>query len=203
MLDSYLEQEMFSDPMTKPMGANTHHMLWRYTIKMYGTRKACIVCDGSSRQGTITLRHTYANSLVAAASERLFWSITAQKGLMAYGADCSNAFVEATPPKFPLYMLLDEAFWDWWENHLKREPIPDNCTVVQVHHAIQGHPESPRLWEKLIDSILCNIKLQPTKQKPCLYMGILNGYYTLFLQKMDDFAIAMENDNCYVYCPKH
>ena len=109
MLDSYLEQEMFSDPMTKPMGANTHHMLWRYTIKMYGTRKACIVCDGSSRQGTITLRHTYANSLVAAASERLFWSITAQKGLMAYGADCSNAFAEAPPPKVPLYMLIDKA----------------------------------------------------------------------------------------------
>jgi len=161
-----------------------------------------MVCDGSSHQGTITLGHSYTNSLDAA-SERLFLSIVTQKGLMAYGADCSNAFVEATPPKFPLYMLLDEAFWDCWENHLKREPIPDNCTVVQVHHAIQGHPESPRLWEKLIDSILCNIKLQPTKQKPCLYMGILNGYYTLFLQKMDDFAIAMENDNCYVYCPKH
>lgn len=92
-------------------------------------------------------------------------------------------------------MLIDEAFWDWWENHLMCDPIPAHLTVVQVHHAIQGHPESPRPWEKLIDSILCSIQLQPTKQEPCLYMGILNGHYTLFLRQVDDFAIATKNEN--------
>jgi hypothetical protein len=120
---------------------------------MCGTKKARIMCDGSPRQGTITLGHTYTNSLDAT-SERLFWAIVVQKGLTAYGADCSNAFAEAPPPKYPLYMLIDEAFHDWWENHLKQEPIPTEHTVVQVHHAIQGHPESLRLWEKLIDRIL-------------------------------------------------
>lgn len=159
MLDSYLEQEMFSDLMEKPPGTNMHHMLWHYTIKMCGTKKARMVCDGSSRQGTIMLGHTYANSLDAI-SERLFWAIVAQraivaqKRLRAYGADCSNAFAEAPPPKFPLYMLIVKAFRDWWENHLKELPIPEIYNVIQVHHAIQGHPESHRLWEKLIDSIL-------------------------------------------------
>jgi len=32
---------------------------------MCGTRKAQMVCDGSPRQGTITLGHTFANSLDA------------------------------------------------------------------------------------------------------------------------------------------
>jgi len=57
MLNSYHDQEMFSAPMEKPHGANTHHMLWRYTIKMCSTKKARMVCDRSSHQGTIMLGH--------------------------------------------------------------------------------------------------------------------------------------------------
>ncbi len=88
-----------------------------------------MVCDGSPRQGTITLGHTFANS-VDAASECLFWAIVAKKGLTAYGVDVSNAFAEAPPPLHPLYMRIDEAYRDWWENHLKRPPIPKEHTVV-------------------------------------------------------------------------
>jgi len=189
MFDSYAEQGMFSDPMPVPEHANTHHMLWRYSIKMCGTRKARMVCDGSARQDTITLGHTFANSLDAA-SERLFWAIVAKKGLTAYGADCSNAFAEAPPPKHPLYLRIDEAFRDWWHNRLGRDPIPPTHTVVRVRNAIQGHPESPRLWEKLIDRILRDNKMNPTKHEPCLYHGYYMGMYTLFLRQVDDFAIA-------------
>jgi hypothetical protein len=60
-----------------------------------------------------------------------------------------------------------------------------------VNNTIQGHPESPRLWEKLIDSILWNIGLSPTKHEPCLYQGNINEQYTLFLWQVDDIAIAM------------
>jgi hypothetical protein len=66
MLNSYHEQGMFSEAMEAPDNANIHHMLWRYLIKMCGTRKARMVCDGSPHQGTITLGHTFANSLDAA-----------------------------------------------------------------------------------------------------------------------------------------
>lgn len=104
---------------------------------------------------------------------------------MAYGADCSNAFAEALPPAHPLHMTIDEAYRDWWENLLKKLPIPPTCTVVKVQNAIQGHPESPRLWEKLIDGILCKLGLMPTTHEPCLYSGILNNNYTLFLRKVD------------------
>jgi hypothetical protein len=118
MLNSYQDQGMFSEPMEAPDKANIHHMPWRYVYKMCGMRKASMVCDGSARQGTITLGHTFAKSLDAA-SERLFWTTMAQKGLTAYGADVSNAFAEAPPPVNPLYMRIDEANRDWWENHLQ------------------------------------------------------------------------------------
>ncbi len=87
-------------------------------------------------------------------------------------------------------MRIDEAYRDWWENHLGNPPIPSDCTVVRVQNAIQGHPESPRLWEKLIDKILKSTGMNPTKHEPCLYQGMYHGHYTLFMRQVDDFAIA-------------
>jgi hypothetical protein len=108
-----------------------------------------MVCNGAPGRGTVTLAHTYANSLDSS-SERLFWAVAAYLGLIVVGADVSNAFAEVPAPKAPLYMYIDDTYRDWWENHLKREPIPANHTVVQVYHAIQGHPESARLWENIL-----------------------------------------------------
>jgi hypothetical protein len=55
---------------------------------------------------------------------------------------------------------------------------------------MQGHPESPRLWEKHTDSILRKIGLTPTVQEPCLYSGTINSKSVLFMRQVDDFAIA-------------
>jgi hypothetical protein len=55
---------------------------------------------------------------------------------------------------------------------------------------MQGHPESPRLWEKHADEILQDIGLTPTIHEPCLYSGIINGQRVLFMRQVDDFAIA-------------
>ncbi len=72
MLDQYKEQGMFSNPMPLPSNANALHMLWTYLLKVCGTRKSRLVCNGNPRQkGTVTIGHTYANALDAA-SEWLF-----------------------------------------------------------------------------------------------------------------------------------
>jgi hypothetical protein len=108
------------------------------------------VCNGSTRQkGTVTIGHTYTNALDAA-SECLFWAIVAYENLIAIGVDVSNAFAEAPAPTAPLYLYIDDAFRDWWTNHLGNETIPSDCNVVRVHNAIQGHPESPRLCENIL-----------------------------------------------------
>jgi hypothetical protein len=70
-----------------------------------------------------------------------------------------------------------------------RPPIPDGYAIPVVS-AMQGHPESPHLWEKHADSILREIGLTPTVHEPCFYSGIINGQRVLFMRQVDDFAIA-------------
>lgn len=195
MLNQYKEQGMFSDPMPLPSNANALRMLWTYLLKICGTRKSRMVCNGSTRQkGTVTLGHTYANSLEAA-SERLFWSIVAQEGLLAIGPDVSNAFAEAPPPKAPLYLYIDDTYREWWTEHLGNPPIPAHCNVVRVHNAIQGHPESPRLWEKHIHQILKELGLRATTHAPCMYTGVIDNNRILFLRQVDDFAVAAQDEH--------
>ncbi len=114
-----------------------------------------------------------------------------KQGLVVVGADVSNAFAEAPPPKAPLYLFINDFFRQWWTEHLGKDPIPQHHKVIlRVNNAIQGHPESPRLWEKHIDAILKSIGLTPTTHEPCLYSGIINGHQIYFLQQVDDFFIA-------------
>ena len=58
---------------------------------------------------------------------------------------------------------------------------------------MQGHPESPRLWEKHADAILQELGLKPTIHEPCLYSGSVAGQRVIFKWQVEDFAIAVPN----------
>ena len=178
--------------MQMPTGTGASFMLWTYMIKMCGTKNSRMVFDGARNREYTTSGYTYANS-VDAPSERLFWALVAKLGLVAVGADVSNAFAEADGPHAPVYMYIDDTYRDWWTNHLGRPPIPKDCNVVRVWKAIQGHPESPRLWERHIDRILRETGFKPTTHEPCLYSGTVNGELVLFLRQVDDFSVAAKN----------
>ena len=45
--------------------------------------------------------------------------------------------------------------------------------VMHVKHVIQGHPESPWLWDQRIDKILHHLKFHPTIHEPCLYIATI------------------------------
>lgn len=192
-LDQYEKQQMFGQPTILPEGANCLPLLWTYLHKDDGRKKARCVCNGSpSRKGTVTLGHTYASSLDQNGA-RIFWAAAALKNHRIYAADVSNAFAEAPPPKAPLYVRIDEQYREWWINK-GNKPIPRNL-VLPVKRALQGHPESSRLWAILINNILVNeLNLQPTKHEPCLYHGTFKGKEILFLRQVDDFAIACESE---------
>jgi hypothetical protein len=59
---------------------------------------------------------------------------------------------------------------------------------------MQGHPESPRLWEKHADAILQGLGLKPTVHEPCLYSGVVDGNRVIFKRQVDDFAIAAPDE---------
>jgi hypothetical protein len=58
---------------------------------------------------------------------------------------------------------------------------------------MQGHPESPCLWECPIDKILCDMGFTPTVHDPCLYFSLINRQRVLFMCQVNDFAVAAPN----------
>ena len=89
------------------------------------------------------------------------------------GADASNAFAEVSATRAKLYETIDEVFHEWY-SEVEKKPIPPNY-VLPVNHALQGHPESPRLWAKKIHSILTVLGYKNTTHETCLHIKTVDG----------------------------
>ena len=116
------------------------------------------------------------------------------------GADAGNAFAEAPPATEVFYMRIDDQFREWWMEHMNRPSIPPGY-VLPVNHALQGHPEAPRLWEKHIHHILVDkLNFIPTTHEKCLYSRRLPhapGELQMILRQVDDFSVsAREQSTC-------
>jgi hypothetical protein len=79
---------------------------------------------------------------------------------------------------------------EWWTQHRKNPPLDPN-NVIPVLSAMQGHPESPQLWEKHADAILQELGLTPTVHEPCLYSGTINSNRVILKRQVDNFVIAL------------
>ncbi len=167
--------------------------VWTYNIKaLDGRKKARCVCNGSSCSGSVKVLDKVFANFVDQTSSRLFYAIAASKNLLVFGSDVCNAFAEAPPPKQGFFIHPNCTFNKWWVQHKGRPPIlPGHVTPVLS--AMQGHPESPRLWEKYADAILHELGLTPTVHEPCLYSGLINGKHIVFKRQVDNFAIAAPN----------
>ena len=74
---------------------------------------------------------------------------------------------------------------------------------MRIKKALQGHPESPRLWAILIDDIIQKLNLKSCTHEPNLYYS--NDYNgtgkeVLLLRQVDDFAISCEDDEVAQAC---
>jgi hypothetical protein len=191
-LHSYQTQDMFGAPIPRPSQATVLPFVWTYLFKDGVKPKARGTCNGGKRYGkAVTLAHTYA-SCVEQPGARIFWSLSALHGMTVMGADAGNAFAEAPPPIQPFYMAVDDQFRTWWTEHLGRDPIPAGY-VLPVNHALQGHPEAPRLWEKHIVKILADLGFKSTTHERCIYQKTIDGEKVLFLRQVDDFAVACKD----------
>jgi hypothetical protein len=124
-LIQYHAQGMFDNPVAASEGDAIFHLVWTYNIKaVNGHKKAQCICDGStwSRQ-VLVLAETYANC-IEQTSSRLLYAFAVAENLLVFGADVSNAFTKAPPPKQPFFIRPDKAFHEWWVNRLKHDPIP-------------------------------------------------------------------------------
>jgi hypothetical protein len=188
-LTSYNTQDMFGKPIKRPPKSTVLPFVWTYLFKDGITPKARGTCNGGKRYGkAVTLAHTYA-SCVEQPGARIFWSLAALHGMTVLGADAGNAFAEAPPPIQPFYMAIDDQFRNWWTESLGNAPIPEGM-VLPVQHAMQGHPEAPRLWEKHIVQILEKLGFQSTTHEKCIYQKTVASKKVLFLRQVDNFAVA-------------
>ena len=135
-------------------------MIWVYIIKDDGRYKARYVANGAPHlKGSLTLAQTYAECLEQSGC-RIFWNLSAAKNKAICGADATNAFAEAPPPKPRLWLKVDNVYKNWWK-HKTGETI-DKDSYVECFHAVQGHPGSLRLWQLHIDDILSKLDFVPT-----------------------------------------
>jgi hypothetical protein len=185
---------MFGVPQLVNGKVAVFHTVWTYVIKaMDGRKKAHFACDGLLQLGQAQiLDETYTNC-IDQTSLLLFYGIKAAENLLIFGADVLNAFTKAPPPKQGFYIYPNQAFHDWWVNH-KEFPHLKKGMVIPILSAIQGHPESPCLWKKHGDAILCKIGLSPTVHKPCLYLGVVDGKQIIFKRQVDDFAVPAPDE---------
>jgi len=109
-LNQYHRQGMFGDPINHPPKCNLLPLIWTYLIKTDGTKEDRCVCNRPHyRRDSVTLAHTYADALDQAGA-RTFWAINTLHNYKAYGANATNVFAEAPPPKAPLYVIIDASF---------------------------------------------------------------------------------------------
>ena len=197
-LDKYELQDSFGDPIPWPDGATVLPFVRNYLLKQYpltGTLiyKARGTCNGGPRYGrAVTMAETYATCVEQPAC-RIYWALTASQNLLAMGADAGNAFAEAPPPLQKFYMKIDDQFRTWWTTCKGRPPIPKNH-VLPVNNALQGHPESPRLWKNHIHKILVNeLRFTATTHEKCLYSPRQDPHTSdlqLLLRQVDDFSVS-------------
>jgi hypothetical protein len=142
-LDQYHAQNMFGSPVAVESNEAVFNMVWTYGIKaLDGCKKACCTCGGSTRSGQVRVLDEAYAYCVDQTSACLFYGIAAAENLIVYGADVSNAFAEAPPPKQGFYIRPDEAFHEWWTVHKQRPPVPPGH-MISILLAMQGHPELP------------------------------------------------------------
>jgi hypothetical protein len=192
-LNQYADQGCFGAPTPVDKYNGVFHLVRTYNIKtLDGHKKAHCVCDCSSQSGLVKIiKEIYANC-INQTSSRLFYAVLAAKNLLIFGFNVCNTFAKAPPPKQGFFIRPGRAFNEWWENHMNKPPIPPGH-MIPVLSVMQGHPKSPRLWEKHADTILHELGLTPTTHEPCLYSGVIYGKRVVFMCQVDNFAIAAPN----------
>ena len=76
-------------------------------------------------------------------------------------------------------VTIDEQFRNWNNDHKKLNETPKGC-ALPVLQALQGHPETPRLWAEHMHKTLISLNFKSFLHEPCLYIGEFQGKTTMF-----------------------
>jgi len=195
-LDHFHDLKMYGEPVRKPPSAIVLRPHWQFSIQRDGTRRSRNCCDGSPRSAP--LLHDIAStcsSCVEQPAHQLFFALAARENYRVYGGDAQDAYAHSPPPETPTFVSIDDAYTDWHEHRFKKKL--DRSLVLPVFHALQGHPESGKLWEKHITAILRSPKFgfKSTTHDRSTHSATFEGTKILLLCQVDDFAVACPNED--------
>jgi hypothetical protein len=115
--------------------------------------------------------HALANtwsSCVEQPIQRIFLALCASQGLTIYGGDVTDAYAHSPSPEVPTYLSIDDAYADWYEKKFKK--TLNRRWVLPIQHSLQGHPESGKMWMRMIDRILNeDLGFTITTHDRCIY----------------------------------
>ena len=178
-------------------GASVFRWVWLYKITTEDSihKKACAICDGSTRGGPAPVSgHTYAPT-PDMTDLRLCFALSVLEHKLISRADVSYLFAEASAPPQIYNMRVATQFREWWAAN-GRPPIPQG-RVIPILMNLQGHPEAPQKWSHHIDTLLQKYHYELTVHALCLYRATINGEDGPFLSQVDVFALATNNDSVY------
>ena len=114
---------------------------------------------------------------------------------LIYGGDAKDAYAHSPPPSIPTFVSIDDQYAEWYE--WKFGVKLDRKKVLPVQHALQGHPESGKLWERTINKVLrCpRLNFQTTVHDRTVYWTTFRGVKVYLLRQVDDFALASPSED--------
>ena len=193
-LNQFHELDMYGQATKLPPKGILLRPHWQYVIRKTGERRSRNCCDGSKRAAPLlhAIASTYS-SCVEQPIQRLFLALSGLLEHKLYAGDAKDAYAHSPAPETPTFVSIDGPYADWYK--WKFGKTIDTNHVLPVQHALQGHPESGRLWEEHINKILgCDeLKFKSTTHDRCIYQTTYNDTKILMLRQVDDFLISSPN----------
>ena len=115
--------------------------------------------------------------------------IAAHGDLTIYGGDATDAYA-CSPVPNDMFLAVDDVYAEWYKD--KYGVTLNKRQVLPVQHALQGHPESRKMWMHMIDNILIKeLGFRTTMHDRCIYLQEQNGSKQLLLRQIDDFCCGV------------
>ena len=179
-LDWYQEMKMFGKPVKRLPGMLVLPWVWNYHYKECeggkDQTKARGTCNGSARFFKENKLGETFTAYVKQPMNQLTWALWIAHGLICKVLNVGNAFAKAPALEFKFYMKPEKQFCTWWTDHLHNPPLKYN-DIIPIHHALQGHPITLRLWNKYITKLIIEeTSFQNCVKEPCLYYKFSSNF---------------------------
>ena len=143
-------------------------IVWSYVIKLLTQAKKARVCgNGKPLKPKTKMEYKTFAACTSMTGMRIEISTAAFEGRLLYAADAVNAFAQSGPLKKPCYLMVDEAFREWYYERYKIM-LPANA-LVELLSSIQGHPDAGGNWQAMVNTALQKLKFIRLVHEPCLY----------------------------------